>query len=219
MTKTNSKVVVVGASGFGRECLDVLEAIIEFDGSIEIIGVLDDSPSETNLARLEARSIQYLGTVDDYLQNASTEIQFVVAIGNPKIRESVVKKFTSKNLRPYSAIHPSAIIGSQVVIGDGVVICAGAILSTNVFIDRYVHLNPGVIVGHDSRLDSFVSINPGAVISGEVNIETGVLVGASSLVLQQLRVGSKSIIGAGAVVTRNVPHAVIVKGIPGRWEI
>lgn len=218
MTKTNSKVVVVGASGFGRECLDVLEAIIEFDGSIEIVGVLDDSPSELNLARLEVRNIKYLGSVDDYLQTVSTDVQFIVAIGNPQIREFLVEKFESKSLRSYSAIHPSAIIGSQVKVSDGAVICAGAILSTNVRVGRHVHLNPGVIVGHDSQLDSFVSVNPGAVISGEVNVEPGVLVGAASLVLQQLRVGSQSTIGAGAVVTKNVPKGVIVKGIPGRWS-
>lgn len=213
-----TRVVIIGASGFGRECLDVLEAMISADERIEIVGILDDSPADVNLARLKERDISYLGTVDNYLKSASPEIQFLVGIGNPQIRESIAEKLEVAGLHAFTAVHPSSIIGSQVKINYGAVVCAGAIISTNVLIGRHVHLNPGVIVGHDSILEDFVSVNPGAVISGDVKISSGALIGASALVLQQLSVGSDSTIGAGAVVTKNVPSEVIVKGIPGRWH-
>ena len=51
------RVVVVGASGFGRECMDVLEAMKCAGSPLEIVGVVDDSPSAANLQRLFERGV------------------------------------------------------------------------------------------------------------------------------------------------------------------
>lgn len=211
------QIVVVGASGFGRETLDTLEAMIAQGWDIEIVGVVDDAPSEKNLARLAARGIDYLGTVDEWLSTQPTA-RYLLAIGAPAIRARLVRKLEGEGLSAVVAVHPTAVIGSQVRLSEGVVICAGAILSTNVTLGRHVHINPGAIVGHDAIVDDFASINPGAVISGEVHLGTGVLVGASATILQQLQVGTGALVGAGSLITRRVPAHVIVKGVPGRWD-
>lgn len=216
--KVPQKVVVVGASGFGRESLDVLEAMISAGHNIEILGVLDDSPSDENLRRLAAREIQYLGKVDDFLSEISRDTQYLVGIGSPSIKSTIVEKFDAIGVKAFTAIHPWASIGSQIEIAPGVVVCSGATISTNVKLGRHVHLNPCVIVGHDSVLEDFVSVNPGGVVSGEVVVGEGVLVGATALILQQLSVGKDAVVGAGSVVTRSVPASVVVKGVPGRWN-
>ena len=43
------------------------------------------------------------------------------------------------------------------------------------------------------------------------------LVGAAATILRGLTIGERSVIAAGAVVTRDVPPAAIVKGVPGAW--
>jgi hypothetical protein len=63
------RVVVVGASGFGRECLDVLEAMVAAGSAVEVVGVVDDGPSDLNLERLTARGTPHLGPVDGWLGN------------------------------------------------------------------------------------------------------------------------------------------------------
>lgn len=215
--KEVQKVVVVGASGFGRECLDVLEAMISSGKNLEILGVLDDFPSEENLDRLKVRGINYLGNVDAFLMRVGPGIQYLVGIGSPSIRKHIVEKFNSAGIQPFTAIHPRSSIGSQAAIGPGSVVCSGVTISTNVTTGRHVHLNPCAIVGHDSVLKDFVSVNPGGVVSGEVIVGEGVLIGATALILQQLHVAQNSVIGAGSVVTKSVPSSVVVKGIPGRW--
>lgn len=211
------RVVVVGASGFGREALDVLEAMIANGAAVEVAGVVDDRPSSTNLERLEARQIRYLGTIDTWAATRDPAVRFVLGIGDPAVRRRLAEKLEAAGYIAFTAIHPNATIGSSPQLGDGVVVCSGAEISTNVRLGRHVHVNPAATIGHDSVLDDFVSVNPAAVISGEVHIETGTLIGASATVLQGLTVAERALIGAAALVTRDVPAGVTAKGIPAAW--
>jgi len=211
--------VVVGASGFGRESLDVVAAhnAARPDAAFEVLGVLDDGPSEDNLARLAGRDVPYLGGIDDFLAGHEP-IAYLLAIGAPKVRERLVARFDDAGWRAASVVHPSASVGTMTVWADGVVVCGGAQVSTNVRLGRHVHVNPNATIGHDSILESFVSVNPAATISGDVHVRPRTLIGAGAIVLQGLSIGADTTVGAGAVVTRTVPDGVVVKGVPGVWS-
>lgn len=209
--------VVVGAGGFGREVLDVVEAV---NGSAStpvftLLGVLDANPTDANLDRLAARGIRYLGTESHWLATRQVA-QYLIGIGSPAVRRSVDQRFSAAGLIAASAVHPSAIIGSAFTISAGSIICGGVHISTNVTLGRQVHLNPHVTLGHDSVVGDFVSINPGAIISGDVTVGAGALVGAGATVLQGLSVGPDAVIGASACVVRDVSPATTVKGVPAR---
>ncbi len=49
-----------------------------------------------------------------------------------------------------------------------------------------------------------------------VTIRSGAYIGANVTVLQGVEIGRSSIVGAGAVVTRSVPPASVVVGVPAR---
>lgn len=210
--------IVVGAGGFGREVLDVVEAMNERAPGpvLEICGVSDDSPHIENLSLLKKRGITYLGTIDEVLESLDAPSSFLIGVGNPGIRFNIAKRMARADLGAATAIHPTSVIGSHSFIGAGSVVCAGVNISTNVFLNEHVHLNPGAIIGHDSRIGSSVSINPGAIVSGNVILEPGCLIGAGATILQGIRVGANSVVGAGAVVTRDVEPNTTVKGIPAR---
>lgn len=212
--EARERVVVVGASGFGRECLDVLEAMIAAGSAIDIVGVVDDAPSNVNRQRLMARGVKYVGTITEWLAIRGNE-RYVLGIGSPAVRRTIVATLDAAGIQAIRAIHPNATIGAGTVLGEGVVVCAGSTISTNVSLAKHVHVNPNATIGHDADLRDFVSINPAAVISGEVLVESDTLVGAAATVLQNLTVGQRTIVGAGSVVTKDVPAGAVVKGVPG----
>lgn len=210
-------VVVVGAGGFGRETLDVIDAhnLASGERKLRVLGVADDAPSVLNLARLTARGVSHLGTIDEVLA-AFDSAGYVIGVGNPRVRHEIALAFEAANWRPVTVTHPSATIGSASLIGAGSVICGGAQLSTNTRVGRHVHINPNAIIGHDSVIEDFVSVNPGAIVSGDVLVDRGVLIGAGAVVLQGLTLGRDGTVGAHACVTRSTDRDVTVVGIPAR---
>lgn len=209
-------IVVIGAGGFGRETLDVLEALAARTGIEYRTVVVDDSPRDLQLERLNARGANYFGTLSSWAATAEPNDEYIIAIGNPEIRQTVASQLKGRGKPAAPLIHPTATIGSMVELGAGTVVCAGAVISTNVKAGIHTHINPGAIVGHDCRLGDYVSVNPGAVISGDVRIGDDVLVGAGATVLQGITIAERATIGAAACVTKHVDAAKIVKGVPAR---
>jgi sugar O-acyltransferase (sialic acid O-acetyltransferase NeuD family) len=211
----STRLVVVGAGGFGRETLDVIDAINRASGAriFDVIGVVDDAPRDADQSRLFARGFEHLGSVDDWLAKGDNA-EYLVAVGNPRTRRALVEKMDSAGLAPATVVHARAVIGSAGSIGAGTVICGGVQVSTNVRLGRHVQLNPGSIIGHDAVLGDYVSINPTATLSGECRIEDGALIGAGAVVLQSVNVGAHAIVGASACVVRDVPADTVVKGVP-----
>ena len=213
----STPLVVIGAGGFGRETLDVVEAInrASHPPVFNLLGVVDGNPSKQNRDRLDARGIAFLGSDVEWLK-ARHPAQYLVGIGHPLTRERVDRAWRSAGLAAATAVHPLAVVGSSCRIGEGSVVCAGASLSTNVTLGRHVHVNPSATIGHDSVLGDYVSLNPSATVSGDVMVGRVALIGASSVVLQGLRVGEGAIVGASACVVRDVPPGLTVKGVPAR---
>lgn len=211
------RVVVIGAAGFGRESLDVVCAMMSDGSAVSLLGVVDDHPSDANLLRLADRDVPYLGTLTDWLATLPQGVQYVLGVGDPAIRRRLVTRLDGRGVRPFTAVHPNATLGTKSTLAEGAIVCAGAVISTNVRIGRHVHINPNATIGHDALLHDFVSINPAATVSGEVIVAEGTLVGAGSTILQNLTVGAGVVVGAGAVVTKDVPPDVVVKGVPGSW--
>src|SRR5699024_7410933 len=128
--QTLKKVVVVGASGFGREALDTLEAMQTAGGEFEIQGVVDDAPSDINLERLEQRGVRYLGKREDWLARVDSAEFFVLGIGAPAVRRMLAGALEALGKVPFQAIHPTAVIGTNTEIAQSAVVCARAVIST-----------------------------------------------------------------------------------------
>lgn len=203
--------VIVGAGGFGREVLDVVEAINVRSPTFEFLGFLDDGAADEAL--LHARNARLLGTSQEL---AVIDAEYLIGIGSPDARRMIDHRATGWGRRPAIAIHPAATIGSDIRIGPGTVITAGSRLTTNIRLGRHVHVNINSTIGHDCLIGDYVTINPGANVSGSVNLQDGVTLGTGSAVIQGITVGRDTVVGAGAVVVRDLPPGIVAVGIPAK---
>lgn len=215
----SEELVLVGAGGFGREVLDVIEACTAATArKFDLVGVLDDSPTAANLERLASRSVPYLGTTAEWIAGGA-EASFIIGIANPEARSAIDTRFVNAGKRAASLIHPAATLGAQTSVASGVIVCAGARITTNVTLGRHAHVHVNATVGHDAVLKQYSSIYPLAAVSGNCTIGIGATVGANATIIQGLEVGERSTVGAGSVVTGKVPAGAIAKGVPARMNV
>ncbi|MGK0393798.1 MAG: sugar O-acyltransferase (sialic acid O-acetyltransferase NeuD family) [Alcanivorax borkumensis] len=198
-------VVIIGFGGFGREI-----AWLAKECGRSVLGFLDDGIEP--------------GRKGDYavLGHSSTwveypDAEFVVAIGNPRVRRRVVERLNAEGMDKFTTlIHPSVRMDDSVVIGEGALICAGCIATVDIKIGRHVILNLNVTVGHDDVIEDFVTVAPMVALSGNVKLESGVEVGTGAAIRQGIAMSSGSMLGMGGVLTKDADPNRVYIGSPAK---
>lgn len=209
--------IIVGSGGFGREVFDIVMAaneVADAPNRWNLLGYLDDAPSELNTERAARQGMSILGPAD--AATVEGRPHFVVAINDGRVREAIATRLIGAGWSPATLVHPSATVGSDCRIGAGTIMAAGARVTTNVSLGKFVHLHVNTSVGHDADLGDFVAVNPLGAVSGSVIVGPRTLVGSCAFILQGLHVGADTTIGANAAVVKNVPEGVVVRGVPAR---
>ncbi|MEJ5330089.1 MAG: NeuD/PglB/VioB family sugar acetyltransferase [Desulfobaccales bacterium] len=210
-----NRVAIIGASGHGKVCLDILQA-----SGWPIIGYFDDN---FKILGNKINGIPVLGTIEDVLKLISQKnIKIIIAIGNNyercKIYEKLLKNINDKEIKGLfvNAIHPSAIISSNVEMGCGNFIAPGAIINSSTKLGSCVIINTGATIDHDNIIHDFAQISPGCNLAGNVTVEEGAFLGTGAVVIPGKTIGAYSIIGAGTVVIHNIPPYCTAVGVPAR---
>ena len=140
--------------------------------------------------------------------------EIVIAIGDPLLRQNMVDKLPI-NTKFFTHIHNSAIIlGNDVFIGEGSIICAGSILTTNIKIGKHCHLNLNTTIGHDCVIGDFFTTAPGVSVSGNNYIRDRVYIGTRSSTKQKLNICSDVTIGLNSGVVKDIKEPGVYVGTP-----
>jgi len=144
------------------------------------------------------------------------EYEVLIAIGDGVARKEIVSRLP-KETKYFSYIHPSAeILGNDVEIGKGSIVCAGAVITTNCIIGEHTHLNLHTTIGHDCRIGDYFTTAPGAKISGNCNIGECVYFGTNASVRQKITICDNVTIGLNAGVVKNINEPGIYVGVPAK---
>ncbi|UCF09366.1 MAG: NeuD/PglB/VioB family sugar acetyltransferase [Candidatus Bipolaricaulota bacterium] len=203
------RLVVYGAGGHGRVVLDTALA----SGRFEVCGLIDDDPATHGSSLL---GVSVLGAVDVLDRAGLSDVPAVVAIGDPAARRRCADALHRRGSRFACLVHPTAVVGSDVTIGEGAVVLPLAVVHTGAEIGRHAIVNTGVIVEHDAVVGAFAHLSPGVRLGGEAHVGEGSHVGLGAVVLPGVRVASSAIVAAGAVVIGDVPEGCTVAGVPAR---
>ena len=204
-------IIIVGASGFGRELLAVIESINREKPTWNILGFIDD-----NLKALEGFDIPYhvLGTICDW-QPKETEM-YALAIAAPRTKEKLVPALKNRGAKFATIIAPTSSIGDRTKLGEGVVMFGDVGISVDVTIGNFVFFNALDGIGHDAVIGDYCTFGPKVCISGHTTIGTCVNVGALASTFPGVEVGDYATIGMNSAVIRKVRAGKTVMGVPAK---
>jgi len=139
----------------------------------------------------------------------------MVTVGDSKDRYDIISRLP-QSTKYFTFIHPTALIGDGITIGEGSFIGAYSILTTNIKIGKHAILNRANHIGHDTIIGDYFSAMPGAIISGNVKIYDCVYMGTNSSIKEKLSIHSLSIIGMNSCVVKNINKSGVYVGTPAK---
>lgn len=206
-----TKVLVYGASGHAL----VVAEIINQSKSYEIAGFLDDiNAHHYGMSLCGSYILGGKECLDEFLSKGISSI--IVAIGDCSVRRRISLEVKSRGFSLITCIHPSAVIASDVLIGEGTVIAAGAVISVGAKLGNAVIVNTAATIDHECNISDGVHIGPGVSMGGLVTIGEMAWVGVGAAISDRISIGKCSIIGAGSVVVKDIDDGVVAFGCPAK---
>lgn len=187
-----SPILLVGAGGHARACIDVIEQ----HGLFTVIGLIG-TPEEVGTQVL---GYQVLGSDESLPSMRRVAENAIVTIGqiktpNPRIRLFMLLE-EGKWLLP-AIVSPHAYVSRHAVVGCGSIVMHGAVVNVAARIGRNCILNSNSLVEHDSAVADHCHIATGAAVNSGVRIGAGSFVGSGSSVRQGVTIGERCVIGMG----------------------
>jgi sugar O-acyltransferase (sialic acid O-acetyltransferase NeuD family) len=199
---------ILGAGGHARVLVDAIQA----ERRYKVVGALDDDEAKhgTTIAGVPVRAAISREAINLFQARLA-----IIAIGDNQVRAAVNGRLHGL-LAWIKVIHPRAHIASDVMIGDGTVLLAGAVVQTGAQIGRHVIINTCSSVDHGSRIGDYSHVAPGAHLGGTVIVHEGAVIGIGATVINGRTVGRWGTLGAGAVAVTDIPDNAMAFGVPAR---
>lgn len=201
-----NKLMIIGASGHGKVVADIAEK-----NGYDDIAFLDDN-TEIKICGKH----KVIGRCEDAIRYNGAD--FIVAIGNTKIRSKLQTWLLENGLHIVSLLHPNAVVAGSVIIGVGTVVMAGAVINPYVKIGQGCIINTCSSIDHDCIIGAFVHISVGAHVAGTVGIGDNTWIGAGATVSNNVNICNNCMIGVGAVVVKDIELSGIYKGVPAKMN-
>jgi len=214
LKKYNTKMknlIIIGAGKFGREVYSWAKQMRAHGVEWQIKGFLDNRRQildsfNYNVAILAAPE-NYIPLLDDL---------FVCAVGCPQTKKQYCEMLTARGARFVNIIHPTVVMGENVKIGNGVILCPYVVVSCEATVGDFVSVNLHVVLGHDAKIGSYCQINSNVSLGGGAIVQEGVTIGSNSAILPNAIVEKYAVVGAGTVVLRKVNTGQTVFGVPAK---
>lgn len=201
MVRMNSEIrslYLIGAGGHARVVADILNA-----AGVCPAAFVDRAPTRREIAGVPV-------IPGETIPDSSASV--IVAIGDNFVRERIAAGFA----RFAVAIHPTAVLGGDVEIGEGSVVMAGAVINAGARIGRHCIVNTRASIDHDCVICDFAHVAPGATLGGGARVGRGSMIGLGANVIHGREIGDYSVVGAGSTVVRDIADGVLAVGTPAR---
>lgn len=190
------------AGGLGKEIIELARSVNVWK---EIIFVDDITGAEWHAG---AKVFRF-----DELRGYNDEIEFIIATGEPAVREALYKKIKGAGYKLATIYEPGCCIHPSANIGEGCIFLASAI-SVDVVIGPNVLFNGRVTIGHDAVIGAHSVLSHACFLGGHAKIGTRVYLAPGAMVKDRVKIGDNAIISLGAIILRHVKERAIMLGNP-----
>lgn len=205
------QLIIIGAGGFGREVLAWARQSLGCGEAWTVKGFIDDNVEA--IAGLHVPA-PWLGRIEDH-QPAADEV-FVCAMGVPAIKRRCFERIEARGGQFITLIHRTAVVGDQVKLGAGVILCPYAVVSGYNVIGKGVVVNMHATVDHDANVGDWTQINCHCDVTAGVQVGSEVWFSSHVAVAPRLKIGDRAYLGIGSAILRDVEADTKVFGLPAR---
>ena len=160
-----------------------------------------------------------LGSFDDLFNSDVRGRNFVLTMGNMKIKQDVSSRLIQMGGVTPTLIHPTAIISRFSMISQsGVLVCSYSEIHSDSTIEQGCVLWSNVIIEHGCQIHEYVFFGPKAYVGAYTEIEERAFIGQCSVLISEKakHIGKNTLIGAGSLVTKPMPDEIVAAGSPAR---
>jgi sugar O-acyltransferase (sialic acid O-acetyltransferase NeuD family) len=200
------KILLIGAGGHARSCIDVLEEENQF----EIAGLIEKGESISN----ESLGYPVIGTDDDLKVLRQQYKNALITVGQikiPKIRIKLYQLLKELDFTLPVIVSSQAYVSKHAQIGEGSIIMHGVIINANAKIGNNCIINNRALIEHDAVIGDHCHIATGAIINGEVSVGDETFIGSGALNRQDISIGENCLIGAVVVLKNDFKSNKVVK--------
>lgn len=209
-SQANMPLIVLGGGGHGKVLIDAL--LLQ---SAQVLGFVDPRPEHPE----QILGVPWLGEPAVISAYAPAEVLLVNAVGSagaPTNRRQIFSEYKNKGYSFAGVLHPSAVIGRDVHLGEGVQLLAGAIVGVGSSVGDNTIINTKASIDHDGKIGAHCHLAPGVTLSGGVQIGEQTHLGTGASVIQGITVGAGCVVGAGSLLIRDLGEGLLAYGVPAQ---
>jgi sugar O-acyltransferase (sialic acid O-acetyltransferase NeuD family) len=199
------KILLIGAGGHARSCIDVLEEENQF----EIAGLIEKGESISN----ESLGYPVIGTDDDLKVLRQQYKNALITVGQikiPKIRIKLYQLLKELDFTLPVIVSSQAYVSKHAQIGEGSIIMHGVIINANAKIGNNCIINNRALIEHDAIIGNHSHIATGAIVNGGVSVGSESFIGSGVVTKQYISIGNNCSVGAGVTLKSDVKSCQVI---------
>lgn len=202
---TRESILLVGAGGHARACIDVIEQ----EGRFVVKGLVGLSHEVGS----QILNYPVLGTDEDLPVLLNDCVNASITIGQIKTAEPRRRLFDLMRDHGYELpiiVSSNAYVSPHAKLGEGTIVMHGAIINAGVIVGKNCIINSQSLVEHDVVIADHCHIATAATINSGVCIGAGTFIGSNSSVRQYVTIGERCLIGMGQQVLVDCEAGIIM---------
>lgn len=192
-------ILLIGAGGHARACIDVIEE----EGRFSVFGLI----GQVHEAGSDVLGYPVLGSDADLpslLAQCGRALMTVGQIASPDVRMRIAAQLAALGGDMPAIVSPRAHVSRHAVIGAGTIVLHGAVVSAGARVGAHCILNSQSLVEHDAHIAAFCHVSTGAIVNGGATVGEGSFIGSRSVLKHGITVGQRCIVGMGTALRRDL---------------